>query len=116
MAGVSVLGCLDGKYRQRSAITNTDLYRGVLWCGFFLAFRLIEIPFLVNHQSESSLYLHGPCLPVKNSFVHQDMCKKYEGNLINFASLLRSHTDYDSLHLNIDINLLSLSMVIPRST
>lgn len=69
MAGVAVLGCLDGRYGQRSGITNTDLYKVVLRCFLVLAFSIIEIVFLVNEQSESSVYLHDPCLSVKNSFV-----------------------------------------------
>lgn len=70
MAGVSVLGFLDGRCIQRSGITNSDLYKGVFRCLLVLASSHIEIPFLVNEQSESSVYLHDPYLSVKNSFVY----------------------------------------------
>lgn len=76
MAGVSIFGFLDGRCIQRSGIINSDLYKGVFKCFLVLAFSVIEIPFLVNEQSESSVYLHDPCLSVKTSFVYQDMCER----------------------------------------
>lgn len=76
MAGFSVLGFLDGRYIQRSGVINSDLYKDVFRCFIVSAFSLIEIPFLVNEQSESSVYLHDLCHSVKTSFVYQDMCKR----------------------------------------
>lgn len=93
MTRVSILGFLDGRYIQR-------LDKGVFSCFLVLALRIIEIPFLVNEQSKSSVYMHNPCLSVKNGFVYQDMCKKHEGKLINFVYLISSHTENDSLHLS----------------
>lgn len=85
---------------QRSGITNTDLYKVVFRCFLVVAFSIIEIPFVVNEQSESSVYLHDPCPSMKTSFVYQGMYKKHESKLVNFGSLLSGHTEYDNLHLN----------------
>lgn len=60
---------MGGTYRHQVLLAQTYLYKGICRCFLVLAFSLIEIPFLVNEQSESSVYLHDPCLSMKNSFV-----------------------------------------------